>query len=309
MPERLPPISALRALEVAARHLSFTKAARELHVTQSAISHQIKTLEELWGLKLFERRVRGLALTANGEELARTTREFFDRMSHTLDALRVAPSHEPLRVDTLQSFAVRWLVPRLGNFHELHPEINVWISTHDRLVDFGVDDVELAIRLGQGSYPGLHASLLMREDVYPVCAPEFLARNGLPENPRDLLDFPLLLRLGEPNHPNWKQWFEAAGLADVRMADGPRFPDSNMAIEASKDGLGIALARTAHITDELATGKLVRLFDVECPSSVAYYLVCPEGHEDQPRIAAFRKWIIGEAASTSAGPEDAAANA
>ena len=140
---------------------------------------------------------------------------------------------------------------------------------------------------------------------YPVCAPEFLARNGLPENPRDLLDFPLLLRLGEPNHPNWKQWFEAAGLADVHMADGPRFPDSNMAIEASKDGLGIALARTAHITDELATGKLVRLFDVECPSSVAYYLVCSEGHEDQPRIAAFRKWIIGEAASTSAGPEDA----
>ena len=110
------PFSALRALEVAARHLSFTKAARELHVTQSAISHQIKTLEELWGLKLFERRVRGLALTANGEELARTTREFFDRMSHTLDALRVAPSHEPLRVDTLQSFASQMARSATGEF-------------------------------------------------------------------------------------------------------------------------------------------------------------------------------------------------
>ena len=240
MPGRLPPISALRALEAAARHVSFTRAARELNVTQSAISHQIKTLEELWSLKLFERTVRGVALTPPGEELAQVTREFFERMTRTLDALRIASSHEPLRVDTLQSFAVKWLVPRLGRFHELHPAIDVWISTHDRLVDFGIDDVDLAIRLGRGHYPGLHASLLMREEVYPVCAPGFFAQDGLPDSPRDLLDYPLLLRLGEPNHPNWEQWFEAAGLPGVRPSEGPRFPDSNMAIEASKDGLGVA---------------------------------------------------------------------
>ena len=126
--------------------------------------------------------------------------------------------------------------------------------------------------------------------------PEFLARNGLPENPRDLLDFPLLLRLGEPNHPNWKQWFEAAGLADVHMADGPRFPDSNMAIEASKDGLGIALARTAHITDELATGKLVRLFDVECPSSVGLLsglLRRPRGPAPDSGVSEMDHWRSG----------------
>ena len=309
MPGRLPPISALRALEAAARHVSFTRAARELNVTQSAISHQVKTLEELWGLKLFRRTVRGVALTPPGEELAKVTREFFDRMTQTLDGLRISSSHEPLRVDTLQSFAVKWLVPRLGRFHELHPAIDVWISTHDRLVDFGTDDVDLAIRLGGGSYPGLHASLLMREEVYPVCTPGFFALDGLPEHPRALLDHPLLLRLGEPNHPNWEQWFEAAGLPGVRPSEGPRFPDSNMAIEASKDGLGIALARTAHVADELASGELIRLFDVSCPSSVAYFLVCPDGRQDEPRIAAFRTWIIGEAMSMQAGAEGAAASA
>ena len=309
MPGRLPPISALRALEAAARHMSFTRAAHELNVTQSAISHQIKTLEDLWGLKLFKRTVRGVTLTPTGEELAKVTREFFDRMTRTLDGLRVSSSHEPLRVDTLQSFAVKWLVPRLGRFHEIHPEIDVWISTHERLVDFGSDDVDLAIRLGHGRYPGLHASLLMREEVYPVCTPAFFAQDGLPESPRELLDYPLLLRLGEPNHPNWEQWFEAAGLPGVRPVAGPRFPDSNMAIEASKDGLGVALARTAHVADELATGELIRLFDVACPSSVAYYLVCPEGREGEPRIAAFRDWIMSEASSTRAGSVSVARSA
>ena len=309
MPKRLPPISALRALEAAARHASFTRAAHELNVTQSAISHQIKTLEELWGLKLFKRTVRGVAPTPTGEEFAKVTREFFERITRTLDALRISSSHEPLRVDTLQSFAVKWLVPRLGRFHEFHPEIDVWISTHDRLIDFGTDDVDLAIRLGRGQYPGLHASLLMHEEVYPVCTPGFFAHDGLPESPRDLLDYPLLLRLGEPNHPNWEQWFEAAGLPGVRPSEGPRFPDSNMAIEASKDGLGVALARTAHVADDLVTGELIRLFDVVCPSSVAYYLVCPEGHENEPRVAVFRKWIIGEAIAMQAGAEGAATSA
>ena len=289
--------------------MSFTRAAHELNVTQSAISHQIKTLEELWGLKLFKRTFRGVALTPTGEELAKVTREFFDRMTRTLDALRISSSHEPLRVDTLQSFAVKWLVPRLGRFHEIHPEIDVWISTHDRLVDFGSDDVDLAIRLGQGRYQGLHANLLMREEVYPVSTPGFFAHGGLPQSPRDLLNYPLLLRLGELNHPNWEQWFEAAGLPGVRPVDGPGFPDSNMAIEASKDGLGVALARTAHVADELATGELVRLFDVACPSSVAYYLVCPEGREDEPRIAAFRRWITSEASSIPAGSEGVVASA
>ena len=289
--------------------MSFTRAAHELNVTQSAISHQVKTLEKLWGLKLFKRTVRGVALTPTGEELAKVTREFFDRMTRTLDALRISSSREPLRVDTLQSFALKWLVPRLGRFHEINPEIDVWISTHDRLVDFGTDDVDLAIRLGRGLYPGLHARLLMREEVYPVCTPEFFGHDGLPRNPRDLLAYPLLLRLGEPNHPNWEQWFEAAGLPGVRPVEGPRFPDSNMAIEASKDGLGVALARTAHVANELATGELIRLFDVACPSSVAYYLVCPEGREDELRIAAFRRWIISEASSIPAGLEGVATSA
>jgi LysR family glycine cleavage system transcriptional activator len=296
MPHRLPPITALRALEAAARHLNFTKAAEELNVTQSAISHQIRTLEDLWHLKLFERRSRGLTLTRNGEALAPVVRQFMARMNDTLDELRVQAERDPLRVDMLQSFAVKWLVPRLGKFQERFPELDVWISTHDTLVDFERDDVDLAIRLGNGHYPGLYSRLLIREDVFPVCTPEFLAAEGEPRSPRDLLRYPLLLRLGEPAHPNWEQWFEATGTTDVSISEGPRFPDTNMALQAALDGQGIALARTAHVVDELAEGRLVRLFEIDCPSTVAYYLVCPEGHEQRAKVAAFCKWILEEAA-------------
>lgn len=297
MPRRLPPISALRALEAAARYASFTKAAEKLHVTQSAISHQVKLLEDLWGLKLFERKGQRLVVTRAGQELSGVTREFFERMGMALDSLRAARSHEPLRLDTLQSFAVKWLVPRLGRFHALHPAIDLWISTHDHEVDFDYNEVDIAIRLGNGIFPGLHATLLLEEEVFPVCTPEFLARAGRPASPRALLDYPLLLRLGEPAHTNWKEWFEAAEVMDARLSDGPRFPDTNMALEAAMKGLGVALARTAHVVDELAAGQLVRLFRVRCPSNVAYYLLCPSGRQNQPSIVAFRKWILDEMAA------------
>ena len=295
MPERFPPIAALRALEAAARHLSFTKAADELHVTQSAISHQIKALETLWDLKLFERHSRRLALTRNGQALAAVAREFSESLFDTLDTLRLQSSRTPLRVDMLQSFAEKWLVPRLGNFHDQHPEIDVWISIHNRLVDFAKDSVDLAIRLGSGDYHGLHSTLLMREDVFPVCTREFQSREGTPKTPREMLDFPLLLRLGEPNHPNWAHWFAAAGVPGVVPIEGSRFPSTSMALQAAMSGQGIALARTAHVADDLAAGRLIRLFNVNCPSNVAYYLVCPEGQQTRPSTAAFIVWILAQA--------------
>lgn len=294
MLRRLPPISALRALEAVARDLSFTKAARKLHVTQSAISHQIKLIEDLWGIQLFERKAHGIVPTSAGQELAEVAREFFDRIGKTLDALQVESTHETLRINTLQSFAVKWLVPHLGHFYDLHPDINVWISTHDQLVDFAENEVDIAIRLGDGHFPRLHSTLLLQEDVFPVCTPEFLARASRPASPQALLQYPLLLRLGEPSHTNWKDWFEAAGIPGVKLTEGPRFPDTNMALEAAMDGLGIALARTAHVVEDLAAGRLIRLFDIPCPSNVAYYLVCPLGHQDRPVIVAFREWILEE---------------
>lgn len=296
----LPPIAALRALEVAARHLNFTKAAEELNVTQSAISHQIRHLEDLWGLKLFDRPPRGLALTRNGQALAPIVRTFLDNLWNALETLQTEASRTPLRVDMLQSFAVKWLVPRSGKFHEEYPNIDLWISTHDELIDFAANDVDVAIRLGQGNYPGLHSTLLLSEHVFPVCSPKFLERAGKPMKPADLLQYPLLLRLGDPAHANWEDWFKNAGVEGVLLIEGPRFPDSNMALEAAIDSQGVALARSAHVGSELKSGRLVKLFNVPYVSSVAYHLVCPQGTQGKPKIATFRNWLLTEAALAQA---------
>jgi LysR family glycine cleavage system transcriptional activator len=300
MRNRPPPIATLRALEAAARHLNFTKAAEELCVTQSAVSHQIRHLEELWGLKLFDRPARGLVLTRNGQALAPVVRSFFDRLSDTLDTLHTESTRVPLRVDMLQSFAVKWLVPRLGSFYSQHPDIDLWISTHDELIDFAVHEVDAAIRLGNGDYPGLHSTLLLREYVFPVCSPKFLETCEPMSSPKQLLKYHLLLRLGDPAHPNWEDWFQKVGVETRLPIEGPRFPDTNMALQAAMDGQGIALARSAHVYDDLRSGRLVKLFDVDYASTVAYYLVCPAGSEDTPKIATLREWLLTEAAGAQA---------
>ena len=293
---RNPSFAALRALESAARYLNFTRAAEENNITQSAISHQIRHLEELWGLKLFDRPSRGLVLTRNGQVLAPLIRKFILELGTALEALTLEDKRTPLKVDMLQSFSIKWLVPRLGKFHDDHPEIDVWISTHDELVNFSRDDVEVAIRLGHGDYPELASTLLLQEHVFPVCSPGFLEQHEIINEPVDLLKVPLLLRLGDPAHPNWEDWFQRADVHETLPTEGTRFPDTNMALQAAMEGQGVALARSAHVGDDLKVGNLVRLFDVEYASSVSYFLVCPEGKKDQPKIAAFRKWLLDEAA-------------
>ncbi|MEM7226689.1 MAG: transcriptional regulator GcvA [Pseudomonadota bacterium] len=296
MADHLPPLAALRALEAAARHGSFTRAATELNVTQSAISHQIRHLEALWGFELFSRDARPLAATKNGAALAPVARDFFARLSATLESLRVEDAKGALKISTLESFALTWLVPRLSDFRERHPEIDVWISTKERLVDFAAEDVDLGVRLGRGVYPGLHSSRLLREHVFPVCSLQLIKRLGMPAGPADLARFPLLLRRDEM----WDAWLAAAGVPDLPLDHGPRFPNSNMALQAAIAGQGVALVRSAHVDGGLSAGGLVRLFDVHCPADSAYYLVCPEGAQERPRIVAFRDWIQGEAARSQA---------
>lgn len=297
---RNPPFAALRALEAAARHLNFTRVAEELNVTQSAVSHQIRHLEELWGLKLFDRPPGGLVLTRAGQTLAPIVRQFLDDLEQNLGTLQTERKRAPLRVDMLQSFSVKWLVPRLGGFHDEHPDIDVWISTRDELINFATREADVAIRLGHGEYPGLHSTLLLREYVFPVCSPAFLHEQGPLDEPADLLNSPLLLRLGDPAHPNWQDWFVKAGVEGATLIEGPRFPDSSMAIQAAMDGQGVALARSAHVGDDLKARRLVRLFDVHYPSSVFYYLVCPEATAERPHIRAFRKWLLAEASAVQA---------
>ena len=294
---RFPPISALRALEAAARHLSFTRAAEELFVTQSAISHQIKHAEELWGLKLFEKRGRRVILTEAGHALVPVIRDFIRRITLTLEDLG-EKSEVPtaLRVTLLQSFAFKWLVHRLGHFNQDYPGIDVWISTTDDLVDFDSENADVGIRLGYGNWNNLHEELLLTEYVFPVCSRQFLREHAPPKKPTDLLKMPLLRRSAVDICPRWRDWFRDAGITVKRMPTGGKFPQTSLAVQAAIDDQGIALARSAHVLDDLNAGRLTRLFpEVLSRSSVSYYFVCVPGRETEPQIAAFREWLLREA--------------
>ncbi len=292
---RLPSITALRALEASSRLLSFTKAADELFITQSAVSHQIRYLEDLWGFKLFERQGRRLITTKEGQMIVPVVREFLENMTRVLGEITNTENRSSIRVSLVQSLAVKWLVPRLGRFNELYPEISVWIQTSDDIVDFAIDEVDMAIRLGHGEWTEYHLDLLLREYVFPVASPDLLKRLGYPEKPDDLLHYPLLYRHSYDNCPRWRDWFRDAGIAIKSLPRGSRFPDTSIAVQAAVDHQGIALARSAHVEAELAAGRLIKLFDVFSPSPVSYYIVCPQSAIKQPRIAAFRNWLLEEA--------------
>lgn len=295
---RFPPISSLRAIEAAARYLSYTKAAQELYVTQSAISHQIHHAEEIWGLKLFERRGRGLILTASGQALAPIIRDFLTQISNTVQELQGEEARHSLRISLLQSFAFKWLVPRLGDFNRRYPDIEIWLSTTEELVDFNTGTADLGVRLGYGNWANLHCTLLLKEYVFPVCSPQFIERFGMPEKPSDLLNYPLLRRYSTDITPRWLDWFRAAGVSVKRMPVGTKLPDTSLAIQAALDDQGIALARSAHVSDDLAARRLIKLFDIHCESNVAYYVVCAQGRQNEPSIKAFREWLLVKAKST-----------
>ena len=297
MSVRFPPIAALRALEAAARHLSYTRAAEELHVTQSAISHQIRHAEELWGFKLFERRGRRLVLTEAGHALVPVVRDFIRRITSTLQDLAESNDGQTaLRVTLLQSFAFKWLVPRLGHFNHDYPDIDVWISTSDELIGFDRENADAGIRLGYGNWGDLYEELLLTEYVFPVCSPLFLKEHGIPANPQELLSLPLLRRSTIDILPRWRDWFRDAGVTVKKMPSGTKFPQTSLALQAAIDHQGIALARSAHVLDDINAGRLVALFpEVVSKSNVSYFFVCTPGRENEPQIAAFRLWLVSEA--------------
>ncbi len=297
MPIRYPSMSALRALEAAARHLSYTRAAEDLFVTQSAISHQIRHIEELWGVQLFQRRGRTLILTEAGHAIVPVVREFVRRLTSTIEDLQeVQSGPTALRVTLLQSFAFKWLVPRLGHFNHEYPDINVWISTSDELVDFDSENADIGIRLGYGNWSNLYEELLLQEYVFPVCSPYFLEQYGIPDKPEDLLGLPLLRRNAIDILQRWRDWFRDAGVTIRKMPKGTQFPQTSLAIQAAIDDQGVALARSAHVLDDIKAGRLVRLFpEVKSKSNLSYFFVCIRGRESEPQITAFRGWLKREA--------------
>ncbi|MHA4978970.1 transcriptional regulator GcvA [Pseudomonas extremorientalis] len=289
----LPPTATLRAFEVATRHATFTSASEELHVTQSAVSHQLKHLEDLWGLQLFQRG-KVLRLTPAGAALAPIVREFFMNLEATLADLREQKGRVRLKVSTTYSFALKWLLPRLPSLSQQHPEILITLETSDKAIKFSSSDPDVAIRLGNGNYPGLHSEFMLREQIFPVASPDLLNRFGAPHEPAELLRYPLLTRDGADLVPKWDAWFEHIGVSIAPLKESVRFADTNMTIEAALLGQGIALARSGHVEAEINDGRLIRLFELPFASPVGYYFVCPKGIETQPHIISFRNWLLAE---------------
>jgi LysR family glycine cleavage system transcriptional activator len=279
--------------------MSFTRAAEELNVTQAAISHQVKALEERIGLTLFRRQNRNLFLTDAGQAYFPGVRDALDALAQATDRLKTFDTGGVLTVSALPSFAARWLVPRLGRFRQRHPEFDIRLDASPGLTDFGRADVDVAIRLGAGRYPGLHTVRLMRENVFPVCSPELLKGPHALRQPEDLRHHTLL---HDEDYAQWRIWLAAHKVEGVEASRGPMFIDSSMLMEAAARGQGVALGRSALAADDLATGRLVRPFDVSLPHQYSYYVVCPEAHADRPKIKAFRDWLLAEVAAEN--PDD-----
>jgi len=292
MTARLPSLNGLRAFEAAARHLSFTLAASELNVTQTAISHQIRRLEEELGVRLFVRQNRALALTPEARDYLPGVRAAFNDLRLATDRLLRKDDDKVLTVSTLASLAAKWLLPRLTDFQEQHPGIDVRITTSTSLVDFQRDNVDAAIRYGRGQWPGLRADWLMADELFPVCSPSLLRGDKPLRQPEDLKGYPLL-HTSNANSDDWRLWLTAAGLpADIARQPGITFDMIFMTIQAAIDGIGVAMGRTSYVQDDIAKGRLVVPFKIALPADAGFYLVAPEGRREAPKLAAFRQWIV-----------------
>jgi LysR family transcriptional regulator, glycine cleavage system transcriptional activator len=292
MADRLPAMQALRAFEAAARMRSLTRAAESLHLTHGAISHQIKSLEADFGVRLVERSGRGIRLTDEGERFATRVRAVLSDLGDAVREVAERANPRQLRVSVIPSFAARWLLPRIGRFFAAHPDIDLDVSASNALADFRRDDIDVAIRHGFGHWPGLVSEHLLDDVYFPVCSPR-LANGRLPARPADLSRYTLLRSEGE----FWKPWFEASGLDWPEPSRGPTFSDSSHTMQAAIEGQGIALARSSLIGSDVHNGVLIRLFDIVVPGARKYFLVYPPRLADSPKLAPFRKWLFDEVAA------------
>lgn len=284
-------MQALRAFEAAARERSLTKAALSLSLTHGAISHQIKSLEADLGVRLIERAGRGIRLTDEGERFATRVRAAFAELTSALQEIVKRTNPRLLRVSVMPSFAARWLLPRIGRFSALHPDIDLDVSASPVNVDFRRDPADLAVRYGFGEWDDVRVEHLMDDSFFPVCSPRIAG--GVPRHPADLARYPLLRADNEP----WKPWFDAAGLDWPEPHRGPIFNDSSHVMQAAAEGQGIALGRSTLLGNDERNGVLVRPFAIEVPGPRRYYLVYPPRMADSPKLLAFRAWLVAEIAA------------
>lgn len=300
MVRQIYPLNALRAFEASARHLSFVKAAEELHVTPAAVSHQVKKLEDYLGVQLFRRLPRGLLLADAGQILLSELREVFLRLDKAMERVLESRSRGALTISVAPVFAVKWLLPRLQKFDNLHPDIDVRMSSSLELIDFQRDAFDAAIRLGRGQYPGLTAKILFDESITPMCSPRLLEGHHPLKGPDDLRRHVLLhddSMAFDPEAPNWETWLEAAGTKRVDASRGPHFGQPDHALQAAMDGAGVVLGWRSLAANDIAAGRLAVPFDLALPLGSAFYLVYPEAYADRRKVTAFRNWLLEETRS------------
>jgi LysR family glycine cleavage system transcriptional activator len=290
---RLPPLETLRVFEVACRHGSYSEAARELHVTHSAVSQRIRQLEDELGLTLFERQGNRMVPTPSGLRLQAGVKGAFAELSASLGTIKTRQADAEITVSLLPVMAARWLVPRLPRFKTRFPRINLHIKTAQALANFKSDGVDIAIRFGIGDWKGLRAVKLLDEEFFPVCSPSF-SGGRLPKDPASMLSEPLLI----DRNLSWRAWFKSAGVRLDREITGTSFTDTNALMEAAVTGQGIALGRLSFTRSDILAGKLVRLSEHSLRVAYCHYAVYPISSESNPALMAFRDWLIEEAHRT-----------
>jgi LysR family glycine cleavage system transcriptional activator len=306
--QHLPSLRTLRIFESAARHLNWTRAAAELHLTHGAVSLQIRALEEELGLKLFEREGKRTWLTDAGQQLAAGVRDAMDQLAAVVTRVRERSAGHVLTLSVLPSFAAAWLVGRLGGFMARHPEIELNLQSTSALADFRNDGVDVAIRWGNGPWPGLRCDKLLDDELFPVMSPKLLDRVPVDlAEPAQLLDLPLVRIKQSVRLNDWVRWFAAAGVQTSEPRRGPVFDDTELALRAAAQGAGVVLARSSLVAQRLASGELVAPFTVRVPAFHAYFLVCPETHAEKASVQRFRAWLFEEIATSSplAPPQEA----
>lgn len=289
------PLNALRVFEACARHGSFLSAAEELAITPGAVSRHIKGLEAELETRLFDRFNRAVRLTAAGEQLSVGVRQGLSTIQSAVDAVR-SKRDAPLVVTVLHSLAARWLVPRLHDFQRRYPEVQILVAASDHAADLARENIDVAIRLGRGPYPGLHVTHLFDTLMTPVCSPGLVEKYGPFNHPNDLRGVTLLHDvLMLPEEPDWTDWLAAAGADRVDPNPGPRFSNTYLAVEAALADRGLAFAHKAMVIDDLANGRLVQPFDLSLPSPFSHWVLSLPEKADQPNIRRFRSWLLDQA--------------
>jgi LysR family transcriptional regulator, glycine cleavage system transcriptional activator len=295
MAKPLPPLSSLRSFEAVARRLSFSKAAQELHVTPGAVSQQIRALEGLLGARLFDRTKRSVALTDTASRMLPEVQAGLEILARAINCKPAASDERALTISVAPSFASKWLLPRLASFYDAHADIDLRISATVALADFKRDKVDLAIRLGRGTYPGLHSEPLFAEALTPLCSPDLLRRKGSLQKPDDLKKHRLIHDTSIPDggeYEAWERWLALAGAKNVPARRGARFTLAELAMQAAIDGAGVVLGRLVLAEGDLAAGRLVRPFTTTLPLSVSYFLVRPKAAAPRREIECFRNWLL-----------------